>query len=142
MSSFAANHVQSIISGSHLSLPNEEKRVEDSKQTQSPESEHLYSLLVNLKDPLDNDAVRHTLEVLSEDSSLFTINSGTPDDEQLYLIRMLEERILVGMYARSLDLCLDEATEADTEADWWANIERSWASVAFYFLSSECFKNF
>ncbi len=55
MSSFAANHVQSIISGSHLSLPNEEKRVEDSKQTQSPESEHLYSLLVNLKDPLDNE---------------------------------------------------------------------------------------
>lgn len=137
MSSFAANHVQSIITASHSDVSSEENRIDDSARTQSLESERLYSMLVNLKDPLDHDAVRQTLEDLSDDSSLVATGSGAQEDDQLFLKRMLEERILVGMYARSLDLCLQEATEADTEADWWTNIERSWKSVAFYLFASE-----
>ncbi|KLO15963.1 NCA2-domain-containing protein [Schizopora paradoxa] len=136
MSSFAASHVQSIISASHSDASKGGNRVNGLGQPQSLESERLYSMLVNLNDPLDHDALRRTLDDLSEDSSLATMDSEAQEDDQAFLKKMLEERILVGTYARSLDLCLQEAIEADSEADWWANVERSWKSVTFYLLAT------
>ena len=113
MSSFAANYIQSIISASHSDGLSEGNRVDGPSKLQSLESKRLYSMLVNLNDPLDHDAMRRTLDDLSEDSLLVTMDSRAQEDDQVFLKKMLEERILVGTYARSLDLCLQEAIEAD-----------------------------
>lgn len=45
-------------------------------------------------------------------------------------------RIVVELYAESLTLSLQQATEAESEADWWASLERSPLGLALYLLQS------
>lgn len=128
MSSFATNHVQSLVLRTSSDVENIASENRDSQETEA-----LYSLLAKLKQPLDNVVLKSTLEELAtiEDASV-----EPSSNEKNTLQGILENKILVSLYAQALDLCLKEATEADSEAQWWEDIGRSWQSVAWYFLAS------
>jgi len=46
---------------------------------------------------------------------------------------------MVGLYTKALKIHLDQATEAEAEAEWWGDIERSKLNVAWYLLQSVSF---
>jgi hypothetical protein len=45
----------------------------------------------------------------------------------------------VGLYANALDLYLDQASAAQDDAEWWADVEQSNQLAALYLLQSTTF---
>jgi nuclear-control-of-ATPase protein 2 len=45
-------------------------------------------------------------------------------------------RLVAAVYTEALDILLAEAIEAETEADWWADLGRSRLRVAHYLVQS------
>ena len=138
MSSFSSNVVRSL---SLSTLQSGDDRTATSLQaSQSPRAERLYNTLIQLKSPLDDDALKNALSDLSEyeqfATSLVTTGSSENEEEQV-LKHMIESKIAIELYARAIDLCLKEASEADSEAEWWSGIGRSYRSVAWYLVASE-----
>ena len=48
-------------------------------------------------------------------------------------------KIAVGLYANALDLYLDQASAAQDDAEWWAEVEQSNQLAALYLLQSMAF---
>jgi nuclear-control-of-ATPase protein 2 len=91
----------------------------------------LHSLLLSLKWPL-------TLPQIGEAAEWFASREETTDSqEQVVLENIILDRLVTGIYAHTLDVYLSEAIEAETEAEWWANIERSERNVLLYLIQSE-----
>ena len=63
MSSFTAHHVRHLILNTFIDPRDEEVTV---SKSQSPETEKLYDVLVNLKSPLDASSVKNSLVKLTE----------------------------------------------------------------------------
>lgn len=138
MSSFSCNLVHSL----SLSTLQDEYYGESiaSQTKQSPQAECLYNTLINLKSPVDNNALNNALSDLNEYEKSFTaLSTSGPsiDEEERVLKHLVASRIAIGLYAQALDLCLKEASEADSEAEWWSSIGRSYQSVAWYLVASE-----
>lgn len=47
-------------------------------------------------------------------------------------------RVLIALYVQTLETFLNEASDAETELEWWSDIERSEWRSAYYLLQSEC----
>ncbi|EKM51872.1 uncharacterized protein PHACADRAFT_177281 [Phanerochaete carnosa HHB-10118-sp] len=45
-------------------------------------------------------------------------------------------KLLIGLYVQTLEIYLDEASEAETQLEWWADIERSRLGSAYYLLQT------
>lgn len=138
MSSFSSNVVHSL----SLSTSQDDYYGEStaSQTNQSPQAVCLYNTLINLKSPLDNNALINALSDLNECEKSFTaLSTSGPsiDEEERVLKHLVVSRIAIGLYAQALDLCLKEASEADSEAEWWSSIGRSYNSVAWYLVASE-----
>ncbi|KAF8895348.1 ATP synthase regulation protein NCA2-domain-containing protein [Infundibulicybe gibba] len=58
------------------------------------------------------------------------------DAEEEALARAVVGKLVVGVYAEVLDKYLLQATDAEAEAEWWADVERSYSNVAWYLLQS------
>jgi hypothetical protein len=61
---------------------------------------------------------------------------GAHAEEEDMLKQAIVNRVVVGLYAESLELCISQATETEVEAEWWADIERSRRNVAWYLFQS------
>lgn len=83
--------------------------------TQLPLDEHIDAIL---KPPFAPDAI---LDVLQD---------GVPHQVVL-------ARIAVGLYTNALDLYLNEASTAQEDAEWWAEVEQSNQLAALYLLQSK-----
>lgn len=59
------------------------------------------------------------------------------DPEEEHLKQVLLGRVVLGVYAEALHTYLDQTTEAEREAEWWDNIERSHYELAWYLLQSK-----
>jgi len=59
------------------------------------------------------------------------------DEETNALRRAILGKIVMGMYVQVLTLFLDEASSADMESEWWADVSRSRWNVAMYLLQSK-----
>lgn len=132
MSSFAAHHTGPLYL---KTIPQNASVTAQGDHKESHLESTLNSLLSSLKPPLDKSILRSALRSLEGYSDQFTVQSGqTPD---VYIIRRaILSRLLVGFYAETLDVCLKDAIEADTEAQWWGDIERSWRRLSWYSLQS------
>ncbi|KAH8114777.1 NCA2-domain-containing protein [Phellopilus nigrolimitatus] len=150
MSSFAANHVRSLVDATktiNVSIQARDTTISVSTQrprSPSPRRAELYSLLRDFPSPLDKSALRTTLKALSEREELKPqttnlVSASAPEEseaEDLAIETILESRLVVGLYAETLDLWLKEASDADSEAEWWSGTARSWQSVASYLLAT------
>lgn len=110
-------------------------------ETQSKKT--LRSLLVELNgSPISETVVNDTIGALiqierSTGADAQTLIEGTDAVEEESLKQAVINRLVVGMYAESLDTFILQATQAEAEAEWWAYIERSRRKVAWYLLQSE-----
>ena len=99
----------------------------------SPELDVLFSSL-SLR---DTTKYFQELERANKSAGEFTIES-----EEQALNDAVLGRLVAAVYTEALDILLAEAIEAETEADWWADLGRSQLRVAHYLiqsiLSSKC----
>ncbi|KAI5114909.1 hypothetical protein M0805_004832 [Coniferiporia weirii] len=135
MSSFAVNHVRSLVSTA--SSVDDKPEASVSRSRQSSQGEELHSLLLQLSSPFDKHALHGTLRTLGDREGSDAPLTQPVQDENNNIRDTLENRIIVGVYAEVLDLWLKEASEADSEAEWWAGTARSRQSVAWYLLASK-----
>ena len=149
MSTFASNHVQLLSSSVSGSIQKHGDERVDAFSAQDertvpasdvPEDvERLYNLLASLKSPLNYAALQPALAELTKlekerkEASTAYIKSG----DAMNAKNVLTAKILIGLYAQALDITLKEACEADAEAEWWADIERSKRAVVWYLDASE-----
>lgn len=108
--------------------------------TQNSTTKHiLHALYISLaqepRPPISNvaDAIS-TLAQLEGSESL-----SPSDNEEEALKNAIIGKLLVGLYADALDTYLTQATQVEAEAEWWADIEQSQLSVAWYLLQSMSF---
>ena len=98
----------------------------------------LRSLLVSLNRPLSEPLVNDTVGFLMqlERSCLAGSAIVDVDSEEDALKQAIVRRLVVGLYSESLDICISQAIDAETEAEWWADVLRSRRHVAWYLLQS------
>ncbi|TDL23302.1 NCA2-domain-containing protein [Rickenella mellea] len=142
MSTFANAHTHSLVldtvpKAPPTPPPEVDDRKELNRDEAADENEKIYALLLTLKPPLDKNAARIALKSL-ENSQIVSLNfAGTAkDDEAEILGKALQGRLLVALYAEALDMLLQEARDADAEAEWWSDLARSWQSVAWYLVQT------
>jgi nuclear-control-of-ATPase protein 2 len=96
--------------------------------TPSPELDALFSSLSTTRDVTK---YLQELEHANKSKGEFAVNR----QEQVLNDAALG-RLVATVYTEALDILLAEAIEAETEADWWADLGRSRLSVAHYLIQS------
>ncbi|KAJ6520353.1 NCA2-domain-containing protein [Mycena sanguinolenta] len=105
----------------------------DAPPVVSESTETLRSLLGSLKPPVSQSAVDEALNYLARADGNALVD--TPEQEKV-LESAVVRQVAVGLYARSLDIYLNEAMEIELEAEWWANVERSGIGIAWFLLQT------
>ncbi|THH28707.1 hypothetical protein EUX98_g5487 [Antrodiella citrinella] len=121
----------------------------DSLQAQAAPSqtvEALRNYFARLLPPttiLDAQKCLSELEALDDDlqADLFSAASeqedgGRLDEETVALRRAILGKLVLGLYVQVLNVFLDEASSADTEAEWWGDVSRSRWNVALHLLQT------
>ncbi|KAH7911721.1 NCA2-domain-containing protein [Hygrophoropsis aurantiaca] len=63
-------------------------------------------------------------------------SSKPTSNEDSSLRKVVVKKVILGIYANALDLYLSEASHAQNEAEWWADIEQSPRYTAMYLLQT------
>ncbi|KAJ7146269.1 ATP synthase regulation protein NCA2-domain-containing protein [Mycena epipterygia] len=133
-SSHFADNFTRPLSLTRLPTPEPNLTAQEVSPVITESSETLRALLASLKPPVSQSAVDEALKYLAQ-----------PDRDALLVAEDTQEKALrsavigqvaVGLYARGLDLYLNEAAEIEAEAEWWANVERSRVNVAWFLLQT------
>ncbi|KAI8986214.1 NCA2-domain-containing protein [Trametes punicea] len=74
------------------------------------------------------------LQTLEHHEQLLSVQ--TADEEEHTLRRAILGRLVLGLYAQALTTYLDEASEAETELEWWSELGRSRRYAAYYLLQT------
>ena len=64
--------------------------------------------------------------------------SSTADIDGNALKNAILAEVLISLYVQTLEMFWSEASDAETELEWWSDIERSEWRSAYYLLQSEC----
>ncbi|KAK0464521.1 NCA2-domain-containing protein [Desarmillaria tabescens] len=103
----------------------------------------LRSLLASLENPAAvsrqvlDDAIEFSIQLQERTQiSGLPANAGDKDQEEWALQRAVVNKVAVVLYAHSMDTFLSESIELEDEAEWWADVERSWTNVFWYLLQT------
>lgn len=132
MSTFVSQRTKEIFQNASIDEPGLESPPLPGYQTRQPcldSQKELQSTLAGLHTPPNDEQLVHGLEVLNEASHVGERNK----DPYVFDI---EGRTIAGLYARSLDALLKQALEADNEAMFWWDVERSRYNTAYYLVQS------
>ncbi|KAJ7492141.1 NCA2-domain-containing protein [Mycena latifolia] len=133
-SSHFADNFSRPLSLTRLPTPERSSTVEESPPVVTETTEKLQALLASLKPPVSQSSVDEALEYLAQADREAQVIAGdvqgqtqviAGDAQELALKSAVISQVGVGLYARGLDMFLNEATEIEAEAEWWANVERS-----------------
>jgi hypothetical protein len=105
--------------------------------TVDPSKDALRSIFLSLSPPFSPNRTRDTIKYLQEledDNELYA--SRSIDGEERALKDAVQSRLVAAVYAEALDTLLSEAITAEVEAQWWADLERSWLRVAYHLVQS------
>lgn len=96
----------------------------------------LRDYFVRLEPPLHRqDAEDSAVELESFEQEGAFKPSANGEEEALH--NAILAKVLVGLYVQTLETFLTEASDAETELEWWSDIERSQWRSAYYLLQSE-----
>ncbi|KAJ7070564.1 NCA2-domain-containing protein [Mycena amicta] len=104
---------------------------EPSLKEASDSTEALRSLLASLKPPF-SQSVDDALDYLSTARTAALADNAQDETLKAAVVN----QVAVGLYARSLDEYLNEATQIEAEAEWWSNVERSRVNVAWFLIQT------
>ncbi|KAG5650132.1 hypothetical protein H0H81_000593 [Sphagnurus paluster] len=117
--------------------PSNQKLSVNATNSTQPHTKHeLRSILTTLNQPLSVSLIEDTVGSLKKISSKGEVSGFGLDPETDALKQAITTKLLAGLYAEGIDSCLAQATNADTEAEWWEEIERSRLSVSWYLLQT------
>jgi hypothetical protein len=131
MSTFVSIFVQDTVGRSQLSAQDQQQPENLATGATSERKQRLQNSLLELHPPTNEQSVLAALVLLRDTAA----PSGDPEEESLK--QAVLGRVVLGVYADALQAFLDQATEAETEAEWWDNIERSRYELAWYLLQSK-----
>ncbi|KAI0031065.1 ATP synthase regulation protein NCA2-domain-containing protein [Vararia minispora EC-137] len=99
----------------------------------------LRSLYLSLKPPIPQttltDAVQH-LQQHELTRALESSQTQTVDVEEKGIYDAVVGKLVAAIYAQTLEIFLNEASEVEAEAEWWADIERSRMRAGYYLLQT------
>jgi hypothetical protein len=106
-----------------------------------PSKDALHSLFLSLSPSIPpsnvRDGIKYLQELEDENSTLSSAGYAPRDGgEEQVLKDAILGRLVVGIYTEALDTLLTEAITTEMEAEWWADMERSWLRVAYHFIQS------
>lgn len=130
MSTFVSVFVQDITGRTQLPAANQQQQ---GLTSGSERKQKLQNALLELSPPATEQSILAALGLLRDTAA----PSGDPEEESLE--QAVLGRVVLGVYADALNVYLDQATEAEREAEWWDNVERSRYELAWYLLQSMCF---
>lgn len=107
-----------------------------SSQSQSPTKQSLRTFFLELTPPSTLYDARESLTDLQQLDSESGVLTRTADEEEVTLRRAILGKLVIGLYCQALNTFLEEATNAETELEWWADIGRSRLNVGYYLLQS------
>ncbi|KAK0201882.1 NCA2-domain-containing protein [Desarmillaria ectypa] len=103
----------------------------------------LRSLLASLENPaavsrqILDDAIEFSIQLQeTTQTSGLPASAGDKDQEQQALQRAVADKVAVALYANCMDTFLSESVELEDEAEWWADVERSWVNLFWYLLQT------
>jgi nuclear-control-of-ATPase protein 2 len=126
------------LSRPHSPLPSSPPRAPPAA-VENAAKETLRSLLVTLSTPVSRSIIGDIINSLVELEHNSASSIAAVDAEEELLKRAVIGKLVVGLYAEALDTYLSQASEVESESEWWADIERSRQNVAWYLLQSTSF---
>lgn len=131
MSTFISVFVKDVAGKTHLPATDQQQRKTFSPGPDPERKWKLKNALLELDPPATEQSILAALTLLRDTSA----PSGDPEEESLK--QAVLGRVVLGVYADALNAYLDQATEAESEAEWWDNVERSRYELAWYLLQSK-----
>lgn len=130
MSTFVSIFVQDIVGRTQLPTADQQQPQRFTSDPTSGTKQKLQNALLELNPPATEQSILAALVLLRDAAA----PSGDPEEECLK--QAILGRVVLSVYAEALHTYLEQATEAETEAEWWDNIERSGPELAWYLLQS------
>ena len=135
MSTFVSVFVKEIAGRTQLPAADQQQRQSFVSGADSERKQKLQNALLELNPPATEQSILAALTLLRDAAAL----SGDPEEESLK--QAVLGRVILSVYADALNAYLGQATEAESEAEWWDNVERSRYELAWYLLQSKRFKS-
>lgn len=130
MSTFVSIFVQDVAGRTQLHTADQQQPGSFASSANSERKRKLQNVLLELNPPATEQSILTALILLHDVAA----PSGDPEEESLK--QAVLGRVVLGVYADALHTYLDQATEAEREAEWWDNVERSRYELAWYILQS------
>ena len=105
-------------------------------QSQTPTKQSLRTFFLELTPPASLYDARESLADLQQLDSVAGALTRTADEEEVTLRRAILGKLIIGLYSQALNTFLQEATNAETELEWWSDVGRSRWNVGYYLLQS------
>lgn len=134
MSTFVSVFAKDIVGRTQLPAADDWQPRGPASSADSGRKQRLQNALLELNPPATEQSILAALTLLRDAAA----PSGDPEEESLK--QAVLGRVVLGVYADALNAYLDQATEAESEAEWWNNVERSRYELAWYLLQSKRFE--
>ena len=135
MSTFVSVFVKEIAGRTQIPATDQQQRQSSVSGADSERKQKLQNALLELNPPATEQSILAALTLLRDTA----VPSGDPEEESLK--QAVLGRVVLSVYADALNAYLDQATEAESEAEWWDNVERSRYELAWYLLQSKWLKH-
>lgn len=133
MSTFVSIFVEEVTGKTQLPATHQQQPQGFVSSTNSERKQKLQDVSLELNPPVTEQSIVAALILLRDAAA----PSGDPEEEVLK--QAILGRVVLAVYADALRTYLDQATEAEREAEWWDNVERSRYELAWYLLQSKSF---
>jgi len=133
MSTFVSVFAQDVAGRTQLPGADHRRQRSFTSGTDSERKQKLQNAWLELNPPATEHSILAALSLLRDTAA----PSGDPEEESLK--QAVLGRVVLGVYADALNAYLDQAAEAEREAEWWDNVERSRYKLAWYLLQSTGF---
>jgi len=133
MSTFVSVFVEDIAGRTQLPAAHHQQLHDFASGADPERKQKLQNVLLELNPPATEQSILAALTLLRDTAA----PSGDSEEENLK--QAILGRVVLGVYADALNAYLDQATEAEREAEWWDNVERSRYELAWYLLQSKEF---
>jgi len=127
-SKFAVHYIEHLVPLTRLQLPAQTKLICD--------NDELKSTHALLESSLSEATVQGSIGLLRAFAARGDTLGLRSDSEELAFYNAVVRKTIFNLYALAVDLYLQESSAAQFDAEWWADIERSTWSVAWYLLQS------
>jgi len=100
------------------------------QESDSQRARNLKSTLAGLHTPPNDQQLAESLNLLNE-----ALGKSLADPPDPYAVG-ISERVIAGLYARTMEEMLQQALEADREARFWWDVERSKYNTTWFLMQS------